>query len=70
MPDKNLVMPAAEKTELLLPNHADLLIPELRWPVAGAPLFLFMAVGWWPPWPWTVLAQFMKWLPDRIVSRI
>ena len=32
---------------LLLPNHADLVIPELRWLVGGALLFLFMATGWW-----------------------
>ena len=32
---------------LLLPNHDDLVIPELRWPVGGGLLFLFMAVGWW-----------------------
>jgi uncharacterized protein (DUF1330 family) len=32
---------------LLLPNHADLVIPELRWLLGGVLLFLFMAVGWW-----------------------
>ena len=32
---------------LLLPNHADLVIPEMRWLVGSVLLFLFMAVGWW-----------------------
>lgn len=32
---------------LLLPTGGDLIIPDLRWPVGGALLAIFLGVGWW-----------------------
>ena len=38
----------------------------------GIMVDLISAVGfrYVPPWPWTLVAQVMKWLPDRVIAKM